>query len=82
MDGQRTDKVDGYKYAAILPNRQFARLDVKIPGAKLLDVPAGQYISVAFDDLVVKLYFDNNRRIQLTAKAESVHAVDKPHGKS
>ena len=82
VDGQRTDKVDGYKYAAILPNRQFARLDVKIPGTKLLDVPAGQYISVAFDDLVVKLYFDNNRRIQLTAKAESVHAVDKSHGKS
>ena len=84
VDGQRTDKVDGYKYAAILPNRQFARLDVKIPGAKLLDVPAGQYIPVAFDDLVVKLYFDNNRRIQLTAKAESVHAIeaDKPHGKS
>ena len=82
-DGQRTDKVDGYKYSTVLPGKQFAKLEVKVPGSQRLDVSHGEYVSVRYDGLEAKLYYDHNNRVQLSAKAVDVHRLDadKPPGK-
>lgn len=79
----RTDKVEGYKYLTVLPGKQFSRLDVKVPGPQRLDVPPGEYVSVRYDGLEAKLYYDYNNRVQLSAKAVDVHrlGVDKPTAK-
>ena len=79
-NGNRTDKVEGYKYESVLPMRSYEKLDIKVPGAKRIEVPAGQYVAVRYDGLAVKLYFDNSNRVRLTAKAADVHALsgDKP----
>ena len=75
-DGQRTDKVDGYKYSTVLPGKQFSRLDVRVPGPQRLDVPPTGYVPVRYDGLEVKLYYDSNNRVQLSAKAVDVHRLD------
>ena len=84
VNNERTDKVEGHKYETVLPSRQFAKLDIKVPGPKRLEVPAGEFVAARFDGLEVKLYFDNSNRIQLTAKAQDVHVVtaDKPTANS
>ena len=79
---QRTDKVEGYKYSTVLPAKQFAKLDVKVPGSQRLDVPHGEYVPVRYDGLEAKLYYDHNNRVQLSLKATDVHRlVDKPAAK-
>ena len=79
-NGNRTDKVEGYKCETVLPELGFSKIDVKIPGAKRIEVPVGQHVAVRYDGLAVKLYFDNSNRVRLTAKAADVHALsgDKP----
>ena len=83
QNNERTGKVEGYKYMTVLPGKQFAKIDIKIPGAQRLDVPPGEYISVRYDGLDVKLYYDHNNRVQLSAKAVDLHklSVDKPAAK-
>ena len=71
LDGERTSTVDGYKYTTAFP-----ALDIKIPGEKRLDVPPSEYTAVKYDNLMVKLYRDNNGKYQLTAKAENVHKAE------
>lgn len=80
---QRTDKVEGYKYSTVLPTKGFAKVDIKVPGPQRLDVPPTGYVPVRYDNLDVKLYYDNNNRVQLSAKAMDVHRLgtDKPPGK-
>lgn len=82
-NGNRTDKVEGYKYETVFPRHGFEKLDVKVPGEKRFEVPAGQHAAVRYDGLEAKLYFDNNGRVHLTARAADVRALnaDKP-GKS
>ena len=76
LDGERTSTVDGYKYTTAVPAHGFATLDIKIPGEKRMDVPPSEYIAVKYDNLMVKLYRDNNGKYQLTAKAENVHKAE------
>ena len=82
-DGQRTDKVEGYKYSTVLPAKQFAQVDIKVPGHQRLDVPPTGFVAVRYDGLEAKLYYDKNNRVQLSAKATDVHKLgaDKPPGK-
>lgn len=72
VDGKRTDCVQGYKYTVALPEQRFALLDVKIEGAKQMEAPTSGYKSVQFVGLAVKLYFDNNNRVQVSAKASGI----------
>lgn len=75
VDGKRTDRVKGYTYTVALPEQRFALLGVKIEGEKQMDAPASGYTSVQFVGLNVKLYFDNNNRVQVTAKASGIRAL-------
>ena len=82
-NGERTDKIGGYKYMTVLPAKGFAKADVKVPGSPRLDVSPGEYVPVRYDGLEAKLYYDNNNRVQLSFKAVDVHKlnVDKPAAK-
>lgn len=74
-EDKRTDKVEGYKYTTVFPDRNFGQLDIKVPGDKILDVPANQYIPAKFEGLEVKIYYDRENRARLTAKAKGVRPV-------
>lgn len=76
IDNKRTDTVIGYKYTVVLPAKQFATLTVKVDGNKRMDIVTGQYLSVEFKNLMIKIYFDNNRKVQLTARADDIYSVD------
>lgn len=71
---QKTNKICGYKYSVVLPGRNFQTLDVKIAGDRpLIQIPAHvDFVSVKFTDLEAKLYYDNNHRIQVSAKAAGI----------
>ena len=75
-NGIKSNVIEGYKYTMVLPKKNFASLDVKIPGSKILDVRPGEHFPVAFDDLEIKIYYDNNRKAQLTARATGVKRVE------
>ena len=76
-DGVKGSALEGYKYTVVLPNRNFAQMDVKIIGNKLLDVVAGEHYPVKFDNLEIKIYYDDNRKAQLTARATGVKRVER-----
>lgn len=76
VDGERSSTVEGYRYSTVLPERGFEIIDIKVPGARAFEVTAGEYVAVKYDDLEVKLYYDRDGRIQVTARATAVHAVD------
>lgn len=75
VDGKRTDTVQGYAYTVALPELRFAMLSVKIEGEKQLEAPQGGYTSVQFVGLAVKLYYDSNNKVQLSAKATGIRSV-------
>lgn len=74
-DGVKTKDVMGYRYTVVLPEKQFASLDVKILGEQQVVLADENYIPVQFTDLTVKLYYDNNQRVQVTATATEVSEV-------
>lgn len=84
LNNQKTDTVEGYKYKIIMPHKEFAFLEVKIPGARRLDTLIGENIPVIVDGLTIKMYYDNNKRLQLSAKATDIRAMEavKPSGKA
>ena len=74
-DGVKTKDVMGYRYTVVLPEKQFASLDVKIPGEQQIVLADGNYIPVQFGGLTVKLYYDSNHRVQVTATASEISEV-------
>ena len=76
QNGVRTDKVIGQAYTVLLPQRGYAALTVKVPGARKLDVDlgAGNMIRVRFQGLVIKPYAISGRT-GVSAKADSIVIV-------
>ena len=74
VNDQKTDKIMGYKYSVVLPGKGFQTLDVKAESDKpLVQIPVdADYVAVAFADLKVKLYYDNDHRIRMSAKAADI----------
>lgn len=56
VDNRRTDKVAGYGYTIVLPEKHFEKLIVRIDGPKLMDTPDG-YVDVGFDKLELYIYW-------------------------
>ena len=55
-------------------------LEVKVPGAKAMDLNPGESIPVAFDNLRVRPYFDFKRNaLAFTAQADGIHKADGKH---
>lgn len=77
QDGKPLNDVAGYKYTVVLPSRAYEMLEVKVPGAKALDLNPGESIPVAFDNLRVRPYFDFKRNaLAFTAQADGIHKAD------
>ena len=73
VNNVRTNNLLGYKYTVVLPQHGFEKLDVKIPGNKLLEVQAGQSIAVSFTGLRVKPYISfKNSDLRFTASADGI----------
>jgi len=75
IDKRRTENIVGYKYIVVLPGHGYEKLDVKIPGKKLLEVQLGQSLSVRFNSLRVKPYVSFGAArpsLQFTASAEGI----------
>lgn len=73
VDGKKTDSLIGHKYVVALTNHSLEKLNVTIPGKKLLEKPNG-YVNVAFDDLDLSLYLMNGS-IMVSAKATNISLV-------
>ncbi len=57
IDGQRTDKVIGYRYLTCLPERGMDKVGIRIDGKQLMDAPAdGGYVEVKYADPEVYIY--------------------------
>lgn len=59
-NNERTDKVCGYKYTVVMPEKNFDRIGIKVEGRKLLDKPDG-YAEVIFTDLELFIYWMNGQ---------------------
>ena len=59
-NNERTDKVCGYKYTVVLPDKNFERIGIKVEGKKLLEKPEG-YAEVVFDNLELFIYWMNGQ---------------------
>ena len=59
-NNERTDKVCGYKYTVVMPDKNFDRIGIKVEGRKLLDKPDG-YAEVVFDSLELFIYWMNGQ---------------------
>ena len=68
MNGVRTDKIVGFRYSVVLPERGFEKIGVKIEGEKQIDDPEG-CVEVCFEGLELTMYvFSGNPQISARAK--------------
>ena len=80
QDGKPLDGIAGYKYSVVLPSRAYEMLEVKIPGAKALDLTPGDSIPVTFENLRVRPYMDFKRSaLAFTAQADGIRKADGKH---
>lgn len=70
---QRTDKIVGYGYTVVLPEKAFEKLTVRIDGKQLMDAPNG-YTEVHFDGLELFIYWSQGQ-YNVGARATGIHAV-------
>lgn len=73
VNNQRTDKVTGYGYTVVLPDRGFERLTVKIDGKPQMENPDG-YAEVVFTDLELFIYWSQGQ-YTVGARASGIRAV-------
>lgn len=89
QDGQRTTKVNGYKYAVAIPAIKFEKLSIKVPlqkrQAPLFDITSENHepiptgvkvtgVKVGFKNIEVKPYFSAGN-INFTATADDVYLI-------
>ena len=72
-NGVCTDKVEGYKYLALLTNQGNIQINVKIPGQRLLP-DAGPIVTAKFVGFKANFYVYKGN-LQLKAIAESLQVV-------
>jgi len=78
-DGERTEKIDGYRYAVALPHKKMEKLNIKVEQKSPLidtdeeEIPIGQRVD--FENLEVGSYFMKGN-INISAKAKKVFLVD------
>lgn len=79
-DGERTGKLEGYRYSVVLPAHKMEKLGVKVLNkTPLIDVEKGEEIPIGtpiqFTNLEVGSYFSKTHGISITAKADNVSFV-------
>ena len=68
----------GFKYGVVLPEQDYEKLYVKIPGPQILEAPlSGHGPQVEFTDLQVKPYVESKTaRMAFTSTATGIKVVD------
>lgn len=74
VNNQRTDKVTGYGYTIVLPDKQFEKMIVKIDGKQQMETP-DSYVDVIFTDLELYIYW-NQGQYTVGARATGIHAAN------
>lgn len=78
-DGERTDKLEGYRYSVVLPAHKMEKLGVKVLNkTPLIDIESEEIpigTPVQFTNLEVGSYFSKTQGVSITAKADSVSFV-------
>jgi hypothetical protein len=78
-DGERTDKLEGYRYSVVLPAHKMEKLGVKVLNkTPLIDIESEEIpigTPVQFANLEVGSYFSKTQGVSITAKADSVNFV-------
>lgn len=72
-DGKRTEKVTGYRYMTVLPERKLDKIAIRIDGPAQLETPNG-YIEAAFEGLEVSVYWKHGE-YDVSVKATKVKAL-------
>lgn len=76
---QGTSKeLEGYKYKVILPLHKMDALEVKIPGAKQIELADGEYPLIEFEGLEARIYvIEGKGMVSATAKGIRVLGPEK-----
>lgn len=74
VNNQRTDKVTGFGYTIVLPERSFERLTVRIDGKQQIESP-DSYIEVTFTDLELYIFWSQGQ-YTVGARASGIRAVN------
>ena len=72
-DGEKTDTVSGYRYVVTLPEKNFEKIGVKIPGKAVVEQVDG-YAECKFAGLEAGVY-QNGRDYAISAKADSIELI-------
>ena len=70
--------IEGYKYKVVLPAHKMDAIEVKIPGAKLLELADGEFPIVEFENLEIKAYFIEGKEL-ISATAKSLRVIGNQH---
>jgi len=74
VDGQKSDKIDGYRYTVALPEHQFEKIGVKVLGELLVQKPESGYVPVKFKNINFRIYWKNGT-YDVSATADSVQEM-------
>ena len=70
---KKTDQIVSHKYVCAMPDRNLDKIEVKIEGKKLLELP-DEYIEVEFENLELSFY-TRDGQLQISAKATNIVPV-------
>jgi len=76
-DGERTDKLEGYRYSVVLSTYKMEKLGVKVLNkTPLIDIEKGEEIPIGtpvqFSSLEVGSYYSKTQGVSITAKADGI----------
>lgn len=75
VNGTRTDVITGYRYDLVAIDMDAETFSVKIPGDQLMESPNGHVeVMLIHPEWIV---YSMNNRVQVSAKAEGIKAVQK-----
>jgi len=74
-DGNKTDHLEGYRYTVTLPEKNFEKIGVRIPGDPVVDHVEG-YSECKFAGLEATVY-QSGRDFAFSAKATSIELLGK-----
>lgn len=76
-NGTRTDKLEGYRYEIVLPEKAYEKLSVRIPGEQRIEVSEGDTPFVSLDGLSLKLFWTPQGH-KVSATADNIKLINPP----
>lgn len=76
VNGVRSGEVSFFKYVVTMKDKKYEKLTVRIEGSAQLEMADGEDMYVAFEGLVLSLYWTPNGH-QIAAKATAIKKVNK-----